>query len=203
MPRSPSAVAAVAVVAVAAVAASLRLPPPVVRIASFAPTVGSVGTAVTIDGSGFTGATGVSFGDVASDSFTVHSDAQITAVVPAGASAGFILVSTAGGTTMSVATFAVSHARLVTLRLGRSLFASGTVRVSDGFGMCRRGASVAIQRHAPSGWHLVANGVTDAHGAYRIRIHDVGGRFRASLKRVTLGSGDICDASASRPLPSG
>ena len=173
------------------------------RIASFAPTVGPVGTGITIDGTGFTGATGVWFNDVASSSFTVNSDAQITAVVPAGASAGVISVSTAGGTTKSVGTFAVSHARLVTLRLGRSLFASGTVRVTDGFGMCRRGASVAIQRYSSGGWHLVANGVTDAHGAYRIRIHDVGGRYRALLKRVTLGSGDICGASASRPLPSG
>ena len=139
---------------------------------------------------------------MASGSFTVNSDVQITAVVPAGASAGVVSVSTAGGPTKSVGTFAVSHARLVALRLG-ALFASGTVRVTDGFGTCRRGASVAIQRYSSGGWHLVAKGVTDAHGAYRIGIHDVVGRFRALLNRVTLGSGDICGASASRPLSSG
>ena len=140
---------------------------------------------------------------MASGSFTVNSDVQITAVVPAGASAGVVSVSTAGGPTKSVGTFAVSHARVVTLRIGRSSFASGTVRVTDGFGTCRRGASVAIQRYSSGGWHLVAKGVTDAHSAYRIGIHDVVGRFRALLKRVTLGSGDICGASASRPLSSG
>ena len=41
------------------------------------------GTAVTINGSGFTGATTVSFGKVAASSFTVVSDTQITATAPA------------------------------------------------------------------------------------------------------------------------
>jgi len=49
----------------------------------------------------------------------------------------------------------------------------------------------------------VASGVTDAHGAYRIRVHDAVGRYRALIKRATLGSGDICGASASRALTTG
>jgi hypothetical protein len=165
--------------------------------------VGPVGTDVSIDGAGFTGATGVWFNDVASNSFTVNSDSQITAVVPDGASAGIISVSTANGTTKSVGTYAVSHARDVTLRLSGSLFASGTVSVTDGFGMCRRGVTVAIQRYASGGWRLVTKGVTDAHGAYSIRMHDLVGRVRAVLKRATLGSGDICGGSGSRARPSG
>jgi hypothetical protein len=41
------------------------------------------GQTVTITGSGFTGATGVSFGGVAASSFIIKSDTQITAVTPA------------------------------------------------------------------------------------------------------------------------
>jgi hypothetical protein len=43
----------------------------------------SGGTTVTITGTGFTGATAVSFGTVPAASFTVVSDIQITAVSPA------------------------------------------------------------------------------------------------------------------------
>ena len=59
------------------------------------------GTTVTITGTGFTGATGVTFAGVAATSFTVDSATQITAVTPAGASAGDVdvAVTTGGGTT--------------------------------------------------------------------------------------------------------
>jgi len=66
--------------------------------AAAAPTVTSVapatgpsggGTTVTITGTGFSDATGVSFGSVAASSFTVNSTTSITAVTPAG-SAGTV-----------------------------------------------------------------------------------------------------------------
>lgn len=61
------------------------------------PTTG--GGSVAILGSAFTGATGVSFGGVAATSFTVDSDAQITATVPAhGAGSVAAQVTTPGGT---------------------------------------------------------------------------------------------------------
>jgi hypothetical protein len=53
---------------------------------------------VIITGTGFTGATGVSFGGTAASSFTVDSDTQITAVSPAGTGTGDITVTTAAGT---------------------------------------------------------------------------------------------------------
>ena len=59
------------------------------------PTAG--GTAVTVTGTGFTGATGVLFGAV-SAAFTVVSSTQITATAPAGSGSVSVTVTTPGGT---------------------------------------------------------------------------------------------------------
>lgn len=56
------------------------------NITSFSPTVGTTGTIVSINGSGFTGVTTVTFGKASAASFTVHSDTLITADVGSGAS---------------------------------------------------------------------------------------------------------------------
>ncbi|MFZ9156432.1 MAG: IPT/TIG domain-containing protein, partial [Schleiferiaceae bacterium] len=64
-------------------------------ISSFTPTTSGATTSVVISGSGFTGATAVSFGGTAASSFTVNSNTQITAVVGAGAS-GSVSVTTPG-----------------------------------------------------------------------------------------------------------
>ncbi|MFP5042853.1 IPT/TIG domain-containing protein [Parasediminibacterium sp. JCM 36343] len=66
-------------------------------IASFNPTTGSIGTTVTIFGTGFTGATSVSFGSVQDTTFTVENDSTITATVGSGAS-GSVIVTTNSGT---------------------------------------------------------------------------------------------------------
>ena len=72
-------------------------------ISALSPARGTTGggTTVTITGTGFTGATAVTFAGVAATSFTVDSATQITAVTPAGASAGDVdvAVTTGGGTT--------------------------------------------------------------------------------------------------------
>jgi uncharacterized repeat protein (TIGR03803 family) len=78
------------------------------QILNFSPPSGPVGTNVVITGNSFTGATIVGFGGVAATSFTVVSDTQITATVPAGAQTGNITVHTAGGTVASVTLFTVT-----------------------------------------------------------------------------------------------
>jgi hypothetical protein len=77
-------------------------------VSNVSPTTGPTtgGTSVVITGTHLTGATAVSFGGSAADSFTVNSATQITAATPAHA-AGVVnvLVTTAGGTATSVGAF--------------------------------------------------------------------------------------------------
>jgi uncharacterized repeat protein (TIGR03803 family) len=77
-------------------------------ILSFSPSSGTVGTQVTITGTSFTGASKVTFGGVKATTFSVDSDTQITATVPAGAKTGKIQVTTPGGTASSATDFTVT-----------------------------------------------------------------------------------------------
>ena len=79
-------------------------------ISGFVPGSGLPGMSVVISGSGFTGATGVGFNGTAAVSFTVDSDAQVTATVPVGATSGPITVTTGAGTATSVGSFTVGCA---------------------------------------------------------------------------------------------
>lgn len=76
-------------------------------ISSYAPTSGSLGDVITINGNGFTGATQVTIGGVNALRFTVVSATQIQAQVgPRGASTtGTVTVTTAGGTGTAAVTF--------------------------------------------------------------------------------------------------
>jgi len=70
------------------------------------PTSATVGAAVKILGTSLTGATSVTFNDVAA-SFTVVSGSEISTTVPSGATTGTVQVVTAGGTLSSNVPFQV------------------------------------------------------------------------------------------------
>jgi hypothetical protein len=92
---------------------SFRLPgcgsvaPAAPTVSGFSPTSGPAGTSVTVSGTGFTGATSVAFNGVPAQ-FSVPSDTQITATVPAAATSGAISVTGPGGTGTSAASFTVT-----------------------------------------------------------------------------------------------
>ncbi len=77
---------------------------PAPAITTFSPTSGSSGQTVAINGSGFTGATSVTFNGIAA-SFTVVSSVLINATVPAGSTTGLISVVTPCGTATSSSPF--------------------------------------------------------------------------------------------------
>ncbi|MCI1187238.1 FG-GAP-like repeat-containing protein [Hymenobacter sp. DH14] len=78
------------------------LPP---TISSFSPASGPVGQTVTVTGTNFTGATGLTLNGAAVSGFSVVSGTSLTFVVPAGASSGPIAVTTPGGTATSSTSF--------------------------------------------------------------------------------------------------
>ncbi len=98
-----------------------RFPP---TISSFAPTLGTVGTTVTLYGSGFTSTkpikTTVTFQDASPVAAEVLSDSELTVVVPRGAGIGKIAVTTSRGTGISVERFTVTGATPLTSLAARA-----------------------------------------------------------------------------------
>ena len=84
------------------------------RVTGFSPTSGSMGTAVTITGSGFNGATNVYFGfngtfNATPAPFTAVSSTQISTSVPGGATTGRIGVVTPVDTVNNSSNFPCSR----------------------------------------------------------------------------------------------
>ena len=80
-------------------ATNFIIPPP--TITSFTPVSGWIGASVVISGTFFGSVSAVTFNGTAATTYTVDSDTQITAVVPAGATSGRIAVTSANGTALS------------------------------------------------------------------------------------------------------
>ena len=85
---------------------AFRVRPQIKRIR---PTSGPVGTQVQIIGVSLRQTTEVTFGGVASTEFSVNSDKQVTATVPASAVTGPITITTMGGTARSTKRFTVTE----------------------------------------------------------------------------------------------
>ena len=80
--------------------------PPTTQL--FVPNNGPVGTVLTIHGMSLKQTTAVSFDGVSATSFTVVSNTELRATVPAGAKTGHIEITTAGGTFTTCNTFTVT-----------------------------------------------------------------------------------------------
>ena len=71
-------------------------------ISSLSPTSGAIGSSVALAGSGFTGATAVSFNGVSAAGFKVSSDTAATATVPTNATTGPVVLTTPEGASAGV-----------------------------------------------------------------------------------------------------
>ncbi len=81
----------------------------------FQPTAGKPGDSIKLLGGGLTGTTQIVFGAAPASTFTVDSDVQLTATVPAGAVSGAITVTTPVGSVQSNLAFAVSSTAAPTI----------------------------------------------------------------------------------------
>ena len=78
------------------------------RYVGFVIAIGKIGKAAQILGQGLTGTTSVTFNGVAAAKFSVVSDTYVTAVVPAGATTGAVVVATPAGNLSSNVSFRIS-----------------------------------------------------------------------------------------------
>jgi hypothetical protein len=76
---------------------------------TFVQLTGKTGQSAQILGQGLKGTTGVTFNGVAATKFTVESETYMTAVVPAGATTGNVVVTTPTGVLTSSVSFRVSE----------------------------------------------------------------------------------------------
>jgi hypothetical protein len=106
-------------------------------VTSISPVQGpaSGGTTVVLTGSGFTGATAVTFGSSPATAFTVDSATQITATTPAGSGSVPVTVTTAGGTSAPVGFFYVDAPVLAAISPSQGPVAGGTTVVLTGAGL--------------------------------------------------------------------
>lgn len=80
-----------------------------VSITSFTPSSGTAGSLLTINGSGFTGATSVGIGAANATTFTVIDDNTITATVPTNATSGKIVVNVGSCNGISGTDFSMTY----------------------------------------------------------------------------------------------
>ncbi|WKL44908.1 hypothetical protein [Flavobacterium sp. ZE23DGlu08] len=88
------------------------------------------GDSVIITGNNFTGATSVTFNGVTATSFTIDNDSQITAILSASASTGFISVVTLLGTATSTGVFTVDSPPTATAGGTQTICSNATATVS-------------------------------------------------------------------------
>jgi hypothetical protein len=195
-------------------------------ITSFLPTCGLVGTTVTITGtnliqssfaggdvefSPFTG-TPPTDGVDATHTGTAENPTSLSVLVPSGAADGPISVLTDVSEAFSATDFdvvtdpatcvpppGVTHGRSITLSLRKHLVARGRVSSTEdpAFTECVASVPVKIQRRRAGGWRTVGKTTTSDTGAYKRRIKDRPGKYRALAPKVTLEAGDICSRAVS------
>jgi hypothetical protein len=87
---------------------------------------------------------------------------------------------------------------MITLSLGRRrLFASGRVRVTDGYTACGSFVPVVIKRFRHGQWRWVVTLSTRRNGTFSGPLPDRPGLYRAKARVITLANGAICGVARS------
>jgi hypothetical protein len=129
--------------------------PPPAPVISVIPNSGTVGTSIMITGLNFSNVVVVAFNGTSATNFTVMSATQIGAVVPVGATAGAITVTTPGGTATSATTFTITPLTTITnyaITLSASPANGGIV---SGGGIFAVGSTNTVTATASSGFKFI------------------------------------------------
>ncbi|WP_218022293.1 IPT/TIG domain-containing protein, partial [Nocardia amamiensis] len=181
---------------------------PAPTLTAVAPSAGPVtgGNTVVLDGTGFTGATSVRFGATPATSYTVVSDTQISAVVPARpAGAVAVTVTTVGGTSNGVVYTYVAAPTLSSVVPGSGPVSGGnTVTLTGsrftGTTAVRFGANTAVSFTVVSDSQISAVVPAGTVGPVAVTVTTVGGVSNGvsytyvaapTLSSVVPGSGPV------------
>ncbi|MBK7389562.1 MAG: hypothetical protein IPI23_11015 [Bacteroidetes bacterium] len=154
-------------------------------VTNFSPANSCGGGTIVITGSGFTGATAVTFGGTPALSFTVNSSTQITAVVSNSGSTGLVSVTSPSGTGISASTYTFDGVGpIVSIAEGSSI------------GICTGNSTTLTALPTGSGetylWSPNAGGATtqqitvNTAGTYSCTITNTGGCFNVATATVFI-----------------
>ncbi|MBO7746880.1 IPT/TIG domain-containing protein [Paenibacillus sp. MWE-103] len=175
-------------------------------IAGISPAVGpeAGGTSVTITGIGFTGATAVAFGGEPVTGYTIVSDTQITATVPAGtAGAANVAVTTIGGTGTKVGGFTyVAAPATVSVSPSAGPAAGGTSVTITGTGFTGAtavnfGGEAAASFEVDSNTQITAVAPAGTAGAVDVTVTTIGGTATAAAGYTYVAAPTIASVSPS------
>jgi hypothetical protein len=171
------------------------LPP---SVDSFTPASGPPGTQVSITGAHLADTTAVTFGGVAA-AYTVASDGQITATVPASTASGPITVTTPGGTATSSAAFTVTPANLTPPTIGGPAMVGSLLTGDDGTWSGLPAPTLSRQwRRCDAG----GAGCVDISGAITMTYAPVQADLGSTIRfRVTATSSAAATTIDSAPTP--
>ncbi|MFX0578981.1 IPT/TIG domain-containing protein [Nocardia nepalensis] len=150
-------------------------------LSSISPSQGATsgGTSVVLAGSGFTGATAVTFGGAAATSFTVDSDAQITAVAPAGTGIVSVNVTGPSGTSNAVPYVYVVVPTITSISPASGPTSGGTSVVVTGTGftgpLTVRFGATSTTFTIDSATQITAVAPADSAGAVQVTVTGSGG----------------------------
>ena len=145
-------------------------PPAPPTVSDFTPTSGQAGASVTITGTGFTGATAVTFNGTGA-TFIVNGATQISAIVPAGAMSGPISVTGAGVSVASAGSFTVLPTTTPDFTLGATP------------------SSATVTRGRSTSYSVSVTGTGGFTGSVRLRVSGLPNRASASLSPSTVSAG--------------